>query len=125
MNRKKTNRKTGVTKVQAVSPLRDLIFFAYSAEEQTLVIGPALFAGSSQKRAGIQTIPEALEKGGTATVTEALSGGQWRLLYSLDQAQQTTKPTRTRQARIDRRAFMAPALEAELPNLAPMYEHSF
>jgi len=122
--RTKTNKRTGVSKQQPASPLRDLIFFAYSAETQSVIVGPALFAGSKQQR-GRQTIPETLERGGTATITEAMSGGQWRLIYSLELAQRTTKPTRRRAARIARRAFMAPALEAELPKLAPMYSHSF
>jgi hypothetical protein len=123
--RTKTNRKTGVTKQQAASPLRDLIFFAYSPESQSVIVGPALFGGSRQTRSGAQTIPEALEHGGTSTVTEAMSGGQWRLVRSLDLAQSTTRPTRKRAARIAARMFMAPAAEAELPGLAPMYEHAF
>jgi hypothetical protein len=123
--RTKTNKRTGVTGQQAASPLRDMIYFAYAEQTQSVIVGPALFGGTRQTRSGPQTIPETLEKGGTSTITEALSGGQWRLLYSLDLAQRTTKPTRRRAARIAARSFMAPALEAELPNLTRMYEHSF
>jgi len=123
--RMKRVKKTGTFRAQAVSPLRELIFFAYSAESQSLVVGPAIFAGSRQPRPGGRTIPETLERGGTATVMEAMSGGRWRLIETLELLQRTTKPTRKRQARIDARAFMAPALEAELPKLVPMYANSF
>jgi len=127
MMRTKTRKRKGVvsTSKQAVSPLRELIFFAYLAESQSVVVGPALFNGSKQPRAGVQTIPEALEKGGQATVMEALSGGHWYLVHSLELLQRLTKPTRKRQARIDARSFMAPALAAELPGLVAMYAKSF
>jgi hypothetical protein len=123
--RTKTNKRTGATRKQQVSPLRDLIYFGYDAQAQTVIVGPALFAASRQAKTGLHTIPETLEKSGMSTVTEAMSGGRWRLLYSLELAQRTTRPTRKRAVRIAARSFMAPALAAELPKLASLYANSF
>jgi len=42
MRRNKTNKKTGVTTQQSVSPLRELTFFGYDARAKSVVTGPAL-----------------------------------------------------------------------------------
>jgi hypothetical protein len=59
----KRNRKTGVTRRQSASPLRELLFFAYDAKAKSVVIGPAFL----QSRGG-KTVPEIQEKGGTISV---------------------------------------------------------
>lgn len=55
------NKKTGLTKTEQASPLRELIFFAYDANTKSVVIGPVL--GGSQSGA-----PRTIEEGGNATV---------------------------------------------------------
>lgn len=126
----KTNRRTGVSRVQPSSPLRDLIFFAYNADTQSVIIGPAIFPGSSPRRLQPTrgTVPQTLEVGGTLQ-----SAG--RALYMAQEAGRgaggrfISRGKRRVQLkgnlRIDARPFMAPALAAELPNLTPMYEHAF
>lgn len=54
--------KSGQVSRQQVSPLRELIFFAYDANTKSTVIGPAKFGGKGGKA------PPTLEKGGTATI---------------------------------------------------------
>lgn len=56
----KTSKKTGKVTVQQVSPLRELIFFAFDPATESVVIGPTV--GGSASGA-----PEALEHGGTST----------------------------------------------------------
>lgn len=56
--RQTKNRKTGATKRQPASPLRELIFFGYDQSAGSVVIGPIL--GGRMTGA-----PEALEHGGT------------------------------------------------------------
>lgn len=82
--RKRT--KKGVTTQQAASPLRELIFFGYDADEQSVVIGPAL--GGPQTGA-----PRALEEGGSAAGSAAGLPG--------------AKPVRPH-------PYMGPAFKAEL-----------
>lgn len=126
--RPKTNRRTGVTRMQPSSPLRDLIFFAYSAESQTVIVGPAIFAGSHARLQPTRgTIPETLERGGVLR-------GEGRTLFMAQAAGRNSagrfvsKGKRAVRLRgnisIAARPFMGPALEAELPKLAPMYANS-
>ena len=123
MTRKKTNRKTGMTKVQTVSPLRDFILFAYDAEAQTAIIGPALLNGKTASAGN--TIPEALEHSGTMDLLEALRHGQWSQVFDAEAAKRKGRAVRKRTARVRARPFMNPALEAELPKLPEMYENAF
>lgn len=61
--RNKTSK--GVTSRQAVSPLRELIFFAYDPSTKSVVAGPVRFA---KGRA-----PRVLEQGGAATIRERVT----------------------------------------------------
>jgi hypothetical protein len=45
-SREKTNKKTGVTTRQIVSPLRELLFYKYDDRTKSVVIGPELWPGS-------------------------------------------------------------------------------
>ena len=56
--RTKRSAKTGLETRQSVSPLRELIFFAYDAGTRTVVIGPAQFGPNAAA---------VIEKGGTET----------------------------------------------------------
>jgi hypothetical protein len=90
--RRKTNRKTGVVTRNVVSPLRELLYFAYDETSDSVVIGPEAFRNAY---AGPGVAPRALEKGGDSV-----------------------KPTPYGPKRISVRAFpfMLPALRAEAPN---------
>lgn len=136
MNRAKRSKKTGVTKIQSVSPLREFIFFAYEKETQSVVIGPAK---TNQMNAfGTEhPIPHVLEYGGTVGIHEhlhtwrdgrqewirtdlrfRLSGQSWRSAVG--------KPRRVRKANYAARPYMVPAFVAELPNLIKFFqEHAF
>jgi hypothetical protein len=54
--------KSGAVSRQNVSPLRELIFFAYDSKTKSTVIGPAKFGAKGGKA------PPTLEKGGPATI---------------------------------------------------------
>lgn len=64
--RRKTDKKTGATKQQHQSPLRELIFFALDRPTDGVVIGPVAFGA---RGAG------ALERGGTITTRDRKTGG--------------------------------------------------
>jgi hypothetical protein len=87
----RTNRKTG--KRRSVSPLRELIFFAYNPDTKSVVVGPVVFAGA---RKSDYLVPSVIEKGGLVSL---FSRGK------------------KRRARYRPRPFMRPALLAELPNI--------
>ena len=119
--RTKTNRKTGVTKRQASSPLRDLIFFAYDDASKSVVIGPVIFPSAARKGT-----PPRLEYGGTspglrrvpiAGVPERDSRGRFvplGLRTKLVPAVFSYEP----------RPFMRPALAAELPKILEGFRNS-
>jgi hypothetical protein len=83
--RRKTSKKTGKATVQRVSPLRELIFFAFDPIKDSVVIGPTLGGPNSGA-------PEAMEHGG---VNRFVSNGEVRV------------------AHYAARPFMAPAFAAE------------
>lgn len=93
--RKKTSKKTGVTKTYAASPLREFIFFSYDVTTKSVVVGPIPLGD----RAGPQALA-ALEKGGRSI-------GSYK--------------GKTRSINIAARPFMLPALEAEAPKMAAQF----
>lgn len=97
--RKKTNKKTGQTKVQSVSPLREFIFFVWDAAAQSVVVGPALLNTT---------------KGGSEALSALESGG----------ASTSHSGARPRRVNIEARPFMGPAAEKELPKLPPLWRDS-
>jgi hypothetical protein len=120
-SRLKTNRKTGATKRQASSPLRDLIFFAYDREKKEVIVGPAIFP--SAKRKGV---PERLEKGGSVSGTrrEKVPGAQGRdrrgQFVALDRRTRLVRAT----LRYEPRPFMRPAFDAEIGKVAGFFKNS-
>ncbi len=100
--RTKKNKKTGVEKKQASSPLRELIYFAYDASRDNVVVGPELFRNSV---AGGGLVPKALEKGGTVDVGKLAFHKQRRRTIYL-------RP----------RPFMGPAELAERPKFAAQFK---
>jgi hypothetical protein len=60
--RSTTNRKTGVTITRAVSPLKELIFFAFDTVGMTVVVGPMDYRNKKKRS---YKVPSVLETGGT------------------------------------------------------------
>ncbi len=125
-------------KQQPVSPLRDLIFFAYDAATQSVIIGPTLTNQRNAFGLGGKTIPQVLEFGGRVGMHEhrvpnipALYGeyaGQW-VRTDLRYRRATGglrnsygRPRRIRQATYEARPYMRPAYEAELPQLVSFFK---
>lgn len=98
MMRRKTNRRTGASKAQAVSPLREFILFAYDSGSRSVVIGPALLKAGSRA-------PALLEYGGTASVLDPRTGRRKRATYRA-------------------RPYMRPAFDAELSSLPDLWKNS-
>lgn len=129
--RRKTSKKTGVGKVQAVSPLRDFLFFFYDKSIRSVAIGPAK---TNQKNAfGNKPIPEILEYGGKIELHEHLhrfrdGTERWfrtDLRYRLSGTSYRSavgKPRRIRLASIAPRPTMQLALANELPKLEGMFQ---
>lgn len=91
--RRKTNKKTGTRTVQAVSPLRELILFAWDASRRSVVIGPVLLRAGSK-------VPALLEYGGVGEVRDPVT-------------------RKVRKAAFAPRPYMRPALDEELKLLPP------
>lgn len=86
MGRITKNRKRGITKTRNVSPLRELIYFAWDAATRSVVIGPVLFGPGSARQ---------LEEGGQVKATQ--QDGTVTVIH------------------IRKRPYMLPAFKAELP----------
>lgn len=84
---------------QAVSPLREFLFFSYDRATRTVVVGPALLSG----KAGGQAL-HALEHGGPSAVVDARG--------------------RRHPITVRARPFMAPALAAEARNFPELFRNS-
>lgn len=94
----KTSRSTGRTRKRSVSYLREFLFYSYDDAAKSVVIGPSKLDQTVDSDA----LP-ALEYGGSSTVSSRGKG---------------------RRVKIRPRPFMRPALDAELPNLAPLWRNS-
>jgi hypothetical protein len=129
--RNKTNRKTGAVTSQQVSPLRELIFYAFDASTRSTVVGPALFTRSTRSTRSTKTVPGTLEKGGSVTTSRqiAITKGSKRkmgfiqkqvYLRKLRAGQIEKPPTQTAvdTKRYAPRPFMAPALNRSLPKFS-------
>lgn len=92
--KQKTNKKTGETKTQSLSPLRELLFFAYDRSTKTVVVGPVPFRGKS-------TAPGLLERGGVGVIRRG---------------------NKQKKAKFRARPFMKPAMLAELPKFASFFK---
>jgi hypothetical protein len=89
------------------------ILFALGPDNQSVLVGPARLPGSKVKGSNRQTVPELLEFGGTALVTESEfpSGGVYPGQPS--QGNSTDAKTRTKVAKYRGNPFMSVALERE------------
>lgn len=81
--------KAGNVSRQAVSPLRELVFFAYDAAAHSTVVGPAKFGSKGG------SVPGLLERGGPGTFKDPETGQMKRGIWAP-------------------RPYVAPAAEAEL-----------
>lgn len=57
-----TSKRTGVTKSRTVSPLKELIYFAYDTASGAVVVGPAEYKSAAKRS---YRVPAILEGGGT------------------------------------------------------------
>lgn len=96
MTVKKKRKKTGKVFKQAVSPLRNFLFFSYDADRHSVVIGPVALSDHHGPEALI-----ALEKGGTSHDED-----------------------RNRTIHIAARPFMMPAYKSVEPKIADMWRNS-
>jgi len=83
-----------------VGLLKRFIFFGYDKQSESVVVGPAKLTNSTDA-------PHTLEFGGTTTVESRRRG----------------KKTK-RRARIQKRPFMGPAMEKELPKFPDLWRNS-
>jgi hypothetical protein len=123
---KKTNRSTGVTKMQSASPLREFLYFAYDDATHSVVIGPAatnqVFFDKA-RRPVRGTVPGVLERGGQVTILERQrKDGTWTRGDLRLRRFWGHLPTRYRTANYPPRPYMKPAMLAELPKFAPLFE---
>lgn len=70
--RTKTNRKTGQKSRQAISPEREFVFFAYDPATKSVIVGPAKTNQKPRRGMGGLLVTEAIEYGGSETITERL-----------------------------------------------------
>lgn len=95
---KKTSGKAGKISVRFISPLKELLFFAYDERAKSVVIGPMQFGRA------IVPVPTVLEQGG----------------YVL-----TGRKGRRVRVKQDARPFMGPALREETPKIPGFFANSF
>ncbi len=122
-----TNRKTGIEKKQAASPLKELIFFAFDATKKTTVIGPVIFRKSN-------LVPRLLEGGGSTTIRKIQPAASERK-KAKSPAQSAAFRRKVANGtivipkrKVDRvgiviapRPFMNPAMMAELPKFVDLF----
>lgn len=68
ITRVRLKKKTGEVKEQQVSPLKELLFFAYDRSSKSTVVGPVLFNSSRKSQPVGDTVPGLLERGGRMTM---------------------------------------------------------
>jgi hypothetical protein len=98
IRRRKKSSKPGEAPSSHVGLLRDLIFFAYDNQSDSVVVGPQLLNGS--KKRGSIPPPRVLEDGGEGVTSK----GQRAFYHKFP--------------------YMAPALEAERPKFPELFADS-
>lgn len=101
------------------------IQFEYNERSHSVVIGPVLlhqvnYLGDGQPYQG--TVPHVLEFGGKIGLREVQIHGRWMRANLRRQTKEADLLTRIRWVRIDKRPFMGPALEYELPRLPQSFQ---
>lgn len=86
------------------------IGFGLDADSLSVVIGPVGLPSSRLKRSSAQTVPELMEFGGSATVTEHARGSEWHP----GKSNAPGALNRERSARYEPHPFMGPALDKEV-----------
>lgn len=100
--RTRKSKSTGRVRVQAVSPLREFLFFSFDPQTESVVVGPVKL---SQALSG--TAPMALEYGGSSVVVSYRNGRRVQ-----------------RRVSIRARPFMRPALQAAMPVILEAFRNS-
>jgi hypothetical protein len=99
MTKAKTNRKTGATTTQDVSPYRENLFFSWDANSKSVLIGPTL-----STKLGKEILP-ALEYGGESHIRVTLS--------------RRLRTAKLRKIMVAARPVMQPAFEKEQKQSLP------
>lgn len=99
-----TNKKTGVSKTRSVSPLKELLFFAYVESSKSVVVGPMDFPSAAKRT---YKVPTVLELGGTVIQLRGV-GSKKRMVTA------TYKGN----------PFMRPALKREAPKFPMLFANS-
>ena len=97
-----------------LSSLKNILYF-YDSRTETVVIGPVKLNQVNQTTTGRMTVPQLLERGGTAKIHEVQyrPGGRWFRRDLRRRAKRELK-YRVRTARYKPRPFMLVALEREI-----------
>jgi hypothetical protein len=107
--RSSVNKKTGQVVKRSVSPLKELIYFAYSTETRSVVIGPMEFRASKNAK---YKVPSILERGGTGSQIVYKWAGKGQRVPS------STVVT------ISKRPYMRPALDKNIPKFPGVFAGS-
>lgn len=102
------------------------ILFALDPATDSVVVGPVLLNAKGLRGSNRRTIPELLEHGGTAAITEysLIGSDDWRPLDAARKARGTQRRPlrrRTRTATYGGNPFMAPALARALPDIPEQF----
>lgn len=116
-----SGRLRGSSDVQGAKGIQ----FEYDERSHSVVIGPVLlnqvhYLGDGKPYQG--TVPHVLEFGGKIGIREILFRGRWVRANLRRQTKEANLLTRIRWVRIDKRPFMGPALEYELPRLPQSFQ---
>lgn len=137
IRRRKRVSNPGESPTNQVGTLKRFIFFAYSEDRQSVVIGPALTNQRNAQGYGGKTIPQILEYGGMERIFEhklevraslGKYSGQWvrtDLRYRVREGairSAVGRPTRIRWAKYESRPYMEPAFQKELPKASAMFK---
>lgn len=104
--RPSVNKKTGQVVKRSVSPLKELIFFAYSSATKSVVIGPMEFRASKNAK---YKVPSILERGGSGAQVQYKWAGKGQRI-----------PVNA-VVTIAKRPFMQPALDKNVPKFPNLF----
>jgi len=108
-------------KHQKQSPNLESILFALDPATDSMVVGPIKFNSRGLRKSDRETVPEILEFGGTAEITEYTpdEGKTWMPASDLSKPKYAGKTVRSRrrQATYAAHPFMSVALEKALPKI--------
>lgn len=119
----RVDRNTGAAVRRPVSPLKELVWFAYDPVRDTVVVGPAVFrAASNRTRPAAGTVPGLVEGGGTAVRRDP--PGRRTLVGKFGGTFEVKTRGKVRVLAYKPRPFMGPALSLERAALARLFRNA-